>query len=781
MFSSKTYSLISLVCLWLVTLTLTAAAQQKKRINLAFFEAGRCLEHDILRDEFSHQLQQLTPDGFEILPIPQGYKSAEWKRDSCRLLATELVALEEADMVVALGPWVVEDLLAAGYDKPIVVLNRVDPMAEGLLDKTGRPIAPNLTVQARPIQLARDIDALTRLINVRRLGVLYFPTGDEQNEITAKLQSLGEQHGFEVLMAEGYDNKGAYAFFKAYQKLAGKVDAVYLFPMWAMDGIKIREFFSMTNRDKMPTFVWEGAYLVQRGALAGNSGFSVIPQARMAAVKLLKIIEGATPADLPVVFDVPPGLSINEATAAQCGVTIPTTLQREVRIVRAPPSEDSRYFSFNDALHQAIDANPSHLARYDVLEASAQAAKQAYGTYLPHLYGRFSITHFDGSNTIASDGYESGIDLDQTVFSLEAIRAIQAAAQRRGIEQINLRQSQLDLELAVTLAYLNYLQVRDALGLYQEDRNRVSRFLELAFTRREVEGNPGRDVTRWEQNRHEADARVVRGDNDLVAAGVLLNSLFNLPGHSELTLDTAAFAEPNLVRDYRRLFPRYDNQKVQEQVSELLVSEALTNNPTVGVHRARITLQEKLLAQNRARFFPTLGLRASYYYTDVNWDQDVGLPEYYDRWWARAEIRLPLFQGADRFREHSKQKALLSREEYSRDDASLRVMHEVLTRWDELVTLGASLPSYVRAGELSLTELQSLIGDYESGRMPLIDLVDAQRNTLQARLTAIDARYRFYRSLVRLTHALGWSASDRNRMPGDLFFDGVARLAEDGE
>jgi ABC-type uncharacterized transport system substrate-binding protein len=208
MFSSKTYSLISLVCLWLVTLTLTAAAQQKKRINLAFFEAGRCLEHDILRDEFSHQLQQLTPDGFEILPIPQGYKSAEWKRDSCRLLATELVALEEADMVVALGPWVVEDLLAAGYDKPIVVLNRVDPMAEGLLDKTGRPIAPNLTVQARPIQLARDIDALTRLINVRRLGVLYFPTGDEQNEITAKLQSLGEQHGFEVLMAEGYDNKG---------------------------------------------------------------------------------------------------------------------------------------------------------------------------------------------------------------------------------------------------------------------------------------------------------------------------------------------------------------------------------------------------------------------------------------------------------------------------------------------------------------------------------------------------------------------------------------------
>jgi len=774
------YALLILLLPVLPTLGGSAAAEPKKQVNLAFFEAGRCPGHDILRDEFSHQLQRIVSDDFEVIPIPEGYRSAEWNRDSCRIMAAELAALESADLVVAMGPWVVEDLLAAGYEKPIVALGRVDPEAEGLLDESGQPKAPNLTVQVRPVQLARDIDALTRLISVRRLGVLYFPTGNERDIIMSKLEALGRRYGFEVVTAEGYDVRGAYAFFKAYQSLEKNIDALYLFPMWAMDGAKVREFFAMTARDKIPTFVWEGAYLVQRGALAGNSGFSVIPQARLAAVNLVRILEGAVPADLPTTFDVPPGLSINEATAVQCSVEIPTTMQREVRLIPAPLPEERRHISFNDALRRAIDANPSHLARYDALEASVQAARQAYGAYLPHLYGRFSVTRAEGSNTPLSDTYLSGVSLDQTLFSLETIRSIQSASQRRSIEQVNLRQSQLDLELSVGLAYLNYLQATEAYDLYVEDRNRVDRFLELSYTRREIEGGPERDVTRWELERNEASVRVARAANDLEAAGVLLNSLLNLPGHAGLRLDTVGFDPPSIVSDYRRLFSRFPDQIAQTRLGDRLVDEAMQNSPTIGLHRARIELQEKLLAQNRARFFPEVALNAAYYYTDMDWSREMYRPDYYDDWWTRIELRLPLFLGGDRFRENSKQKALLSREEYLRDDASLRVMREVLTQWDELVTLAGNMPSYARASELSLAELQPLIGDYEAGTMPLIDVLDARSNGLAAQLAALEARYRFYRTLTMLTYWLGWSADDRGQLPADLFFDGVAGMTGGG-
>lgn len=753
-----------------------ARAQQKKRVNLGFFEGGRCLGHDILRDEFSHQLEQMASPDIEVIPIPQGYMSAAWNRDSCRILARELVRLEAVDIVVAMGPWVVEDLLAAGYSKPILALHRVDPRAEGLLDARGRPIAENLTVQQRPNQIARDIDAMIGLTDMRQLGVLYFPSGDEQDAIISQLTALGQRYQFEVISAEGYDSGDAYAFFKAYSRLPKKVDAVYLFPMWAMDGIKIREFFKMTQRDKMPTFVWEGAYLVQRGALASNSGYSVIPEARFAVTKLLQIIDGATPADLQVEFDIPSGLTINEATAKLCDIDIPVTLEREAQLVKAEPSEESREFTIVEALQRALDANPGHLARQDALTAATEAARQTRGAWLPQLYAQFSATHTDGNNTATSDDYVSTVSLYQTLFSLETLRNIKAANVRRQISETDLRQSQLDLELAVTLAYLGYREAMEASALYYDDRNRVSRFQELAFTRRETENGPDRDVTRWKQERYQAAIRVSQSENELTAAGVLLNSLLNFPGHSELTLDTGSFSMATMIRDYRRLYPRFASDPIRSALAETLVDEAMLASPTLAGHRVRVNLQEKLLAANRARFFPTVGVRASYNYVDRDFESPFVTPYYFDGWYARAEVKLPLFLGADRFRAAGKQKALLSRQEYLHDEASLKIMRDVLNRFDELMSLAADMPGYARAGDLSLTQLELVISEYEAGRLPLLDVLDAEQNSVLANLAAIDARYRFYRTIALLTHVLGWSAWDKNQSPEELFFHGLARL-----
>ena len=776
MFDSKIVKLLTLACSVMLMFGI-AGAQQKKRVNLGFFEGGRCLAHDILRDEFSHQLELMTPHDVEVITIPQGYMSAEWKRDSCRILAREMVQLDAVDIVVAMGPWVVEDLLAAGYSKPILALHHVDPYAEGLLDGRGRPVVENLTVQQRPNQIARDIDALTGLTNVRRLGVLYFPSGDEQATILAQLTALGDRYQFEIVIGEGDDVNGAFAFFKAYSQLSNKVDAVYIFPMWAMDGIKIREFFKMTQRDKMPTFVWEGAYLVQRGALASNSGYSVIPEARFAATKLLQIIEGATPADLQVEFDIPAGITINEATANQCGVDISATLLREAQLVKAEPTEESRHFTIVDALHRALDASPSHLSRQDALVAATEAARQTRGAYLPQLYAQFSATHSDGENTSTENDYVSTVSLYQTLFSLETIRKIKATNIQREISQSDLRQSQLDLELAVILAFVGYHQAMETAALYAEDRNRVSRFLELAYTRRETEGGSDRDVTRWDQERYEAAIRVSQSENELTAARVLLNSLLNFPGYNELTLDTGSFSMAMMVRDYKRLYPRFASKSVRTTLAESLVDEAMRTNPALSGHRVRIDLQEKLLSANRARFFPTVGVRASYNYVDRDFESPFATPHYFDGWYARAEVKLPLFLGADRFREAGKQKALLSRQEYLRDDASLEIMRDVLNRFDKLMTLAADIPGYVRARDLSLTHLEQVISEYEAGRLPLLDVLDAEHNSIKTNLATIDARYRFYRTMAMLSHVMGWSACDKNQSPDDSFFQGLVRLA----
>ncbi len=766
---------IQLACLVLL-LCATALPAQKKTIRLAFFEGGRCLSHDILRDEFSHQLEVLTPDSIEFVPVPQGYMSADWKRDSCRILAEALVKLESVDMVVTMGPWVVEDLLAVGCSKPIIAMHRVDPYGEGLLDKSGRPVVENLTVHQRPNQIARDIDALTDLVRLSKLGVLFFPTDSGRERIISTLESLGGRYGFEIVSAEAYDNNGTYAFFKAFSQLARKVDAVYVLPMWNMDGIKIREFFKQTEREKMPTMTWEGAYLVQRGALASNSGYSVIPEARFAATKVIKIAQGANPADLPVLFDIPTGLSINEKTARTCGVDIPVTLRREIRLIKAAPPEDSRLLNVVEAIQTAIDANPTYSARAAAFDAASESVRIAKTDFMPKFTAHFSATLTDESGGPADDEYVTSIGLNQTLFSLETIRAIRAASRQSEISKHDLRKSQLDLELAVGLACADYRQAQESLVLYEEARNQVSRFLELAHTRQQTENGADLDVTRWDQERYKASIQVSRAENRIRAAGVILNALLNYPGHSEFVLDSAAFSEASVVRDYKKLFPRYASGKVQTRLADRLVDEALRSNPAVEMQRARVALQESLLSVNRARFYPSLELNASYNYRHDDSLSVFRTPEYFDGWYARAEIKLPLFLGGERSREQNRLKATLNRQEYLHDETVLATMKEVLQHYDALMATAADLPGYARAADLSLRQLESVISEYEAGRSSLVEVLEAKRNSLDTRLESIEARYRFYRTLARLNHALGWSAYEANQSPENRFFDGLSKI-----
>ncbi len=132
-----------------------SASAAQKTWHIGFLEAGPYPAHSELRKHFSEQLPGLLPDGCSAVTVPHGFKSGDWARESCRRLAAELKADTSIHMVVTTGPWAVEDLLAVGYDRPIVAMYRLDPVAEGLVDTSLRPIAPNLTVRVRPGSSAR--------------------------------------------------------------------------------------------------------------------------------------------------------------------------------------------------------------------------------------------------------------------------------------------------------------------------------------------------------------------------------------------------------------------------------------------------------------------------------------------------------------------------------------------------------------------------------------------------------------------------------------------------
>jgi len=772
---SKKYSLIGIIVVVIVFLSINNTfAAQKKRFYIGYFEGGKYVTHDLLRNEFYDQLDAVLPENDTIITIPQGYRSAGWNRDTCRAMAAQLAKVKKLDLIIAMGPWVVKDLINAGFKKPIIAIHQFDPKAQGLLDSANHPIAPNLTVQYDPKKIFEDLSFLTRLHRVKRLGVLYFPSGNEKDKVINNISSMGEKLGFKVVSAEGFNNVGTYAFFKAYKRLDKNIDALYLPPLWGMDIVKIKDFFKLINRRKIPTFVSEGKILIEKGAMATKSYYAAITEARLCAIKMVKIIQGATPADLPVKYESGDGLAVNNKTAIECGISLPEDILNDFYVVEAPLPEDAPHYGLNDALNRAINQNPGYLSYYNALEAASQKAKQAYAAFLPHLYGTAAFKYVDDNtvtnsrNTLNNDQYYSSLNVEQTLFSLETIKTIQVAAKNRELKNINLMQAQLDLELGVSLAYLDYLKANEQLEAYLNNRNLIEHNLELARAKNQFENGDTLDIIRLEDDRYQAVLKVSMAKKNVAISRIFFNSLLNFSGDQLFTLDSEMFSTKSFWEKELSVISRLDTKPNQKKEENTLLNNALAQNPLMQNYKTKVELQKTLIAQNSARYFPSVGFKSSLNFTDRYKDSPTFNKEN-NTWSLATFLKIPIFSGTDRIRERGKLKAQLDEIEYQKDNISLKIMKNFQSNFSRLIAYVNNMNPAYQSRTRSYKALDMVVKKYSANKIPLIDLLDVQSNALKTDLNAINTRYNYYETMARLVHSIGWTTTDNYSNFWDVF------------
>ncbi|NOY87997.1 MAG: TolC family protein [FCB group bacterium] len=749
-------------------------ATNKKRFYIGYFEGGKYLTHDLLRNEFYDQLDAVLPESDTIITIPQGYRSAGWNRDTCRAMAAQLTQVKRLDLIIAIGPWVVEDLIKAGFKKPIIAIHQFDPKAQGLLDSTNHPIVSNLTVQYDPKKIFEDLAFLTRLHRVKRLGVLYFPSGNEKDKIIDNISTMGKQLGFKVVTAEGFNNVGTYAFFKAYKRLDKNIDALYLPPLWGMDIVKIKDFFKLINRRKIPTFTSEGKILIEKGAMATKSYYAAITEARFCAIKTVKIIEGATPADLPVAYESGDGLAVNNKTALECGISLPEDILNDFYVIEAPLPEDAPHYNLNDALNRAINQNPGYLSYYNALEAASQKAKQAYAKLLPRLDGTAAFKYVDNHtitnsyNTLNNEQYYASFNLEQTLFSLETIKSIQVAAKNRELKNINLTQAQLDLELGISLSYLDYLKANEQLKAYLNNRNLIEHNLELARAKNQFEKGDTLDIIRLEDDRYQAVLKVSIAQKNVAVSRIFFNALLNFSGNRLFTLDSETFSTKAFWKNELRVIAQLDTKPKQENEENILLNTALVQNPLMQNYKTKVELQKTLIAQNTARYFPTFGFKSSLNFADRYKDSPTFNKEN-NTWSLAAFFKIPIFSGTDRIRERGKLKAQLDKIEYQKDNISLKIMKNVQSNFSRLIAYVNNMNPAYQSRKRAYDALDMVVKKYSANKIPLIDLLDVQNNALRTDLNAINTRYNYYKTMARLVHAIGWTAADNYSNFWDVF------------
>ena len=247
---------------------------------------------------------------------------AQGQLDRLAGLAAELVSLN-VDVIFAPTGSAVLAAQKASKTTPIVFALVTDPVGERFVSSLARPGGrltgmTNIAVDLAAKRLQTLQEAVPEL---SRIGVLYFQAypgvGLQLDELQRAAKALGKSLlPIEVKRPEEYPS----GFEKMMQWQANAV-AVIENPVFFANREKI---VSLAVSSKLPT-IYNAREYVQSGGLM-SYGAIYTDLYRRAAAYVDKILQGASPADLPVEQPVTFELSINLKAARAIGLTVPPAL-----------------------------------------------------------------------------------------------------------------------------------------------------------------------------------------------------------------------------------------------------------------------------------------------------------------------------------------------------------------------------------------------------------------------------------------------------------------------
>ena len=752
-------------CLVVAVVCLGLQVSAETTITLGFFEAGTHPAHDELHKEFGRQANFLAGPDTTILFHPDAFRSGGWSRDSSRVMARQMAGLDFVDVIVTMGPWVVEDLLAAGVTKPILAMYRADPFAEGLVDTLGRPTSDNLTVQIKSGKMINDIATLLSLVPADTIGLLYFPSGGEGDSVVARLQQAARRMGVTLLYGSGVNNVGTYAFFKGLAQLPTSIDALYLGPLWDMDATKQVQFFYELNLKRVPCMVYEGWSTARLGATFSDAGYSMYADARYNADKLLKIIRGVRPSLLPTEFYGASGLTINQTSVTACNLRLPQDVVAESQVLEELVNTDE-VIPVSFAVQQALTARPEVGATYDRLDAATAEARQAWSSYLPHLSADLYVDWRNDNSVdrtiprLDNSGLGARLHLEQTIFSLDAIKRIQTASLAIRQAEATNEQVRLELERSVALAYINLARAQQIDSLYELYRRQIDLYYEFAATAEALGEASSAPAMRLQSERQRTTRRLVTARADQEAARSLLMSLINQPGRSDFQIDSSLFFAGSYVREYRRFYPFVTSSDARTRLTRYVENQTRLNHPTAATEAITVERLRREMAVLGASVWPRLSLFADLDFTDRYADNPDPFSEENPAFTIGGRLSLPLLSGLERFRKRDRLKAAISSLEFENEARLLNVSQAAVAATDRLIGQMTALPSTQSAVQQSSTYLGLTIEDYQADSVGLLELLDAQEQALVTAVESVELRYRMLTNMLDILYACGRSVRD---------------------
>jgi outer membrane protein len=511
---------------------------------------------------------------------------------------------------------------------------------------------------------------------------------------------------------------------------------------------------------RIPVFSLVSEAEVRRGALASDAvQADFVHLARRNALNMQAVMLGGNTADQPIYFDGKRQLAINMDTARRIGLSPRFDVLSEAELINPEPQLDGPALELKHVAQLAVENNLDlAVSRMDV-EIGDQNVLAARSNLLPQISLGTSYTGRRDQKLLRSAASPEGVGrgsvtLGVPVYSESATSGYQQQRHLQRGRQAGFEVERLDRVLESTTAYLQALRADTQKAIQQDNLKLTKSNLALAEDRVRVGSASNADIYRWQANLASARSAVLSALAVRNQAYENLNRVLNRPIDTPLKLAKPRKNEPFTMpaEEFDKII---NNPRRFGWFIEFYIEYGLAEAPELLQLQTQIDAAERdIVARRRAYWLPEVTLQAQYLDSfDANGRGSGSAFDSANDWNISLNANLPLFTGGARRSELSRSR--LQRTQLSLQKAATAQRIEQNIR----KFLHSAQASYVnihlseQGAEASRKNLELVSDAYRQGAVSIIDLLDAQSQSLSADLSASNAIHDFLIDIMNVQRA----------------------------
>ena len=408
-------------------------------------------------------------------------------------------------------------------------------------------------------------------------------------------------------------------------------------------------------------------------------------------------------------------------------------------------SADEGPLTLADCIRMALERNPRTRGSWQSARSAAARVGEERAAYLPTVDARAetargkSVSLDSDKENGTRNSYAAGVDVSYLLFDGGARRARVDGAEAALLEADFRHNTTLqEVALSVEESYYGLLGAQWLLKVAQETVKRTQYQLDLARARHEAGVVTRADVLRAETQRADAELLIVQARNGVQISHGRLARAMGLPVHR-------AFEVAELPAGL---------QKEELPRVEQLLDEAARQRPELRAVLARIETNRSEVATGRAAYWPTLSAGLSAGRKDTTFVPDR------DEWSLGLSLNLPLFDGFERGYRLRRAQADLARAMADHADLLQGIELEVWTAYWRLIESSEAVEAAAKLTASATESARLAEGEYKSGVVSIIGLIDAQTAQTEAERRLVQSRLDWYTAKARFERAVGRVLAD---------------------